>query len=173
MGGYNGSGSYVSNSSRCVLNWKLSHRFDKRALPLANRHYNRQKPDSPQFVPPGACMVLLTDNEDALWVTSWPKAEYVKHEWAGAWVNTLFRNEGELLSSDLILEAVAASKWFFDSVPEIGLITFVDASKVISTNPGYCYLRAGFKRVGKTKGGLIALLLSPDDMPAARAPLMA
>jgi hypothetical protein len=37
----------------------LSHRADHRALPLADRHYNRQKPGTPQFVPPGRCMGML------------------------------------------------------------------------------------------------------------------
>lgn len=32
--------------------WRLSWRADPRALPLADRHYNRQKIGSAQFVPP-------------------------------------------------------------------------------------------------------------------------
>lgn len=74
--------------------WAVSHRFDVRALPLADRHYNRRKVGSPQFVPPGRCVVLLTPAADALWVSSWPFAEYVRHAWPGAWVNSLFRREG-------------------------------------------------------------------------------
>ena len=65
------------------MKWHLSHRADKRALPLANRHYNRQSPNSPQFVPPGRCLVLLTQDTGALFVSSWPLAAYVKHAWAG------------------------------------------------------------------------------------------
>jgi hypothetical protein len=46
------------------------------------------------------------------------------------------------------------------------MVTFVDASKVRhKRDPGRCYIRAGFKRVGTTKGGLIALQMEPDDMP--------
>jgi hypothetical protein len=33
--------------------WLLSHRFDVRALRLADRHYSRQKPGTNQFVAPG------------------------------------------------------------------------------------------------------------------------
>lgn len=40
--------------------WRVSDRFDPRALPLADAHYNRRKAGSPQFVPPGRCVVLLT-----------------------------------------------------------------------------------------------------------------
>lgn len=147
--------------------WRLSHRADPRAVAIADRHYNRQKIGSPQFVPPGRCVVLLNDDEGgrALWVTSWPFAEYVKHAWAGAWVNSLFRNESRWLSSLLIREAVAITRGIWEP-PPLGLITFVDARKVRSKrDPGYCYLRAGFEHVGETKGGLIALQLKPENMP--------
>jgi hypothetical protein len=50
------------------------------------------------------------------------------------------------------------------------MITFVDTRKIRSTNPGYCYLQAGFKRVGHTVGGLVALQLLPEDMPDAVPP---
>jgi hypothetical protein len=151
------------------VRWVRSHRFDRRALPLADRHYNRQKVGSPQFVPPGRCVVLLTRDADALWVTSWPFPEYTKHAWAGAWVNSLFRNESPHLSSELIREAVATTRHAWEA-PREGLITFVDASKVRSPNPGYCYLAAGFQRAGKTQGGLLAFYLAQEDMPAPEAP---
>jgi hypothetical protein len=38
-------------------------------------------------------------------------------------------------------------------------------------DPGRCYLRAGFRQIGVTKAGLIALGLTPEDMPDAAAPL--
>lgn len=153
--------------------WVVSHRADPRAVQLADRHYNRQKPGSPQFVPPGRCLVLLTPDADALWVTSWPYAEYTKHAWAGAWVNSLFRREPECtaLASDLIRAAVAATRWKWGEPPELGMVTFVDASKVRhKRDPGRCYLRAGFQSVGETQGGLIALRMDPDDMPPPDAP---
>jgi hypothetical protein len=152
------------------MHWQLSHRADKRALPLADRHYNRQKIGSPQFVPPGRCIVLgleVAGQYDyvALWVSSWPFAEYVRHAWAGAWVCTMFRNESSVLSSELIREAVAITRGRWD-VPELGMITFVDRSKVRHKRDfGRCYRRAGFKPCGFTKGGLVALQLLPVDMP--------
>lgn len=153
------------------MDWTLSYRADPLALPLADRHYNRQKPGTPQFVPPGRCVVLLSENMNALWVTSWPFAKYVRHEWAGAWINSLFRNEGPELSSRLILQAVAATRWVWPDVPELGLITFVDASQIRSTNPGYCYLCAGFEHAGYTQGGLVALQLLPGRMPEPEPPI--
>lgn len=146
--------------------WQPSWRADPRAAAIADRHYNRQKVGSPQFVPPGRCMVLRHD-DDALWVTSWPFAEYVQHEWAGAWMNSLFRNESDRLSSELIVEAVAHTRAFFGTMPGLGMVTFVDATKVRpKQHPGYCYLKAGFRHVGATKGGLLAFQMLPDEMPA-------
>jgi hypothetical protein len=34
-------------------------------------------------------------------------------------------------------------------------------------DPGRCFVRAGFTRVGQTKGGLVALQMLPDQMPDA------
>ena len=109
------------------MDWMLSHRADPTAVKVADRHYNRQKVGSPQFVPPGRCLVLK--RHDALWVTSYPFAEYVRHAWAGAFVNSLFRNESDDIASDMIREAVAATlaKW---PSPPLGMITFVDPKKV-------------------------------------------
>lgn len=146
--------------------WRVSHRADPVAVDIADRHYNRQKPGTPQFVPPGRCFVLLGTQGVALWVTSWPFAEYTKHAWAGAWVNSCFRNEGAGLSSDLIRSAVSATRVKWPQVPDLGMITFVDASKVRRKRyPGWCYLKAGFSHVGKTKGGLLAFQMLPNKMP--------
>ena len=90
--------------------WHLSHRCDTPARLIADRHYNRQSIGAANFVPPGRCLVLKTDPADAIWVTSWPFAEYVRHAWAGAWVCSAFRNEGQVLSSTLITQAVAATR---------------------------------------------------------------
>lgn len=148
-----------------LTHWVRSHRADPEVVPLADRHYNRQKIGAPQFAPPGRCLVLKTRAVDAFWITSYPFAQYVKHAWAGAWVCSAFRNEGPILSSELIREAVAVSRWEW-STPELGMITFVDTKKTRKKrDPGYCYLKAGFKNVGFTKGGLVALQMLPEDMP--------
>ena len=148
------------------MTWRLSHRADERARLIADRHYNRQKVGSPQFVPPGRCIVLWQPK--AFWVTSWPFAEYVRHAWAGAWVNSAFRNEGAGLSSELIVEAVACTRSIWEP-PELGIVTFVDTTKVKrKRDPGRCYLRAGFKIAGETKGGLLALQMLPHEMPEAK-----
>lgn len=152
--------------------WHESHRFDTPARLIADRHYNRQKPGTPQFVPPGRCMVLLADDERSLWVTSWPFAEFTKHAWAGAWVNSAFRREGgELLASEMIRQAVACTRAKWPDVPDLGMITFVDAGKVRhKRDPGRCYVKAGFRHVGQTKGGLLTFQMLPEEMPEAEPP---
>ena len=148
--------------------WYLSHKADTRALPLADRHYNRRKVGSPQFVPPGRSHVLLTENADALWVTSYPYAEYVRHAWAGAMVNSLFRREPECehLASDLIIAACAATRARWPELPDLGIVTFVDDQKTRrKRDPGRCYRRAGWTHVGFTKAGLWAFQLQPQDWP--------
>lgn len=147
--------------------WHLSHRADKRALPLADQHYSRQKPGTPQFVPPASCLVLLTENADALWVTLAPIAEHVRHRWAGAWTCTMFRRQSECphKASELIRAAVQATRWKYGEPPGHGFITFVDRSKTRpKRNPGYCYQLAGWRPVGRTEGGLYALQLDADAL---------
>lgn len=148
--------------------WARSWRADPGAVAIADRHYNRQSIGSPQFVPPGRCLVLRTLGAPALWVTSWPFAEYVQHEWAGAWMNSLFRNEAPdlYLSSDLITAAVAATLGEWPEPPGLGMVTFIDRDKTRpKAHPGYCYRMAGFREVGETKSGLVALQLMPDEFP--------
>lgn len=144
----------------------MSHRADLPARLLADRHYNRQKVGTPQFMPTGSCVVFLTECGRAVWGTSAPFAEHVKHAWAGAWVNSIFRNEGAGLSSELIREAVAATLAHYGDPPALGMVTFVDAGKVRSKRvPGWCYRQAGFEHVGFTEGGLWAWRLRPERMP--------
>lgn len=154
------------------MRWVLSNRADAEVVPLADRHYNRQKIGSPQFAPPGRCVVFKTLELDAFWITSWPFAQYVKHAWGGAWICSAFRNEGSHLSSELIREAVAATLSIYGPAPELGMVTFVDPTKTRKKrDPGRCYLRAGFSRCGETKGGLIALQMLPAEMPEPRQPM--
>lgn len=160
--------------------WDKSWRADPVGREIADRHYNRQKVGAPQFVPPGRCVVLTASEGCALWVTSWPYAAFVKHEWAGAWVNSTYRRESGPLASSEILDAIAATRFMFGDPPPLGMVTFVDPSKVAgffrrgangrTLEWGYAYHCAGFRHVGWTKGGLYALQLLPNEMPAARPP---
>lgn len=157
------------------MNWHISHRADPSARVIADRHYNRQSIGAVNFAPPGRAFVLVIPGV-AFWITSWPFAEYVKHAWPGAWVCSAFRNERPDLhrSSDLIREAVAATRWRWPDVPSLGMITFVDTAKTRhKRDPGRCYRRVGFKPATPraTAGGLVALQLLPAAMPDADAPI--
>lgn len=150
--------------------WRLSWRADPDTRAIADRHYNRQKIGAPQFVPPGRCLVLKTKDLSAAWITSWPIAAYVQHAWAGAWVNSLFRNEGDGLSSDLIRWAVAHTRAKWPDVPPLGIVTFVDAEKTEDKElPGWCYRRAGWSCVGLTQGGLYAFQQLADHRVKRRS----
>jgi hypothetical protein len=153
--------------------WRPSHRFDKPARLLADRHYNRQKPGSPQFMPPGSCRVLLAENKKAVFGLSYPKPEFVHHAWPGAWICSIFRNEGAgPLASDMIRDAMAVMQTLYGPPPELGCVTFVDPRKVPGIMEhgerikGFCFHKAGFRIVGETKKGLLAWQMLPANMPA-------
>jgi hypothetical protein len=183
------------------MRWRESWRADPAGRRIADNHYNRQKVGADQFVPPGRCVVLVIHDADqpeaALWVTSWPFPEYVKHAWPGAWVCSTFRNQlrdpaGLALhrSSELTTEALAATRWYWEPPPQ-GIITFIDPKKTKhKRDPGRCFLKAGFHVSGKapangthrpvcicdgmpaqTEGGLVALHMARWQIPPARQPL--
>jgi hypothetical protein len=159
--------------------WEVSNRADPDVVPIADRHYNRQKVGSPQFVPPGRCLVLKrgtkeqlrnADTGGAFWVTSWPYAEYTKHAWAGAWVCSAFRSEAAGVASDLIRSAVKRTVEKWPDIPSLGMVSFIDPSKVRPRKVrgrctwGHAWFEAGFLHVGYTKGGLWAMQMLPDTI---------
>lgn len=134
--------------------WYAAKDGDARARALFDRHYSRYRYADGRrpklFVGPGEKIVLLTASCDALFV--WRKFISMDHQ---AGVNcAVFRNEGKFLSSDLIREAceLAWQRW-----PGERLYTYVNGRKIKSTNPGYCFLVAGWRKCGVTKGGLVIL----------------
>ena len=129
---------------------------------------------SPQFVPPGRCLVLKQPG--ALWVTSWPYPEYVRHAWAGAFVNALFRKECEGLASTMIRQACAATRAIWPTIPSQGMVSFIDPNQVHARKVrsrlciAHSYFEAGFTHVGYTKDGLWAMQLQPANFPDAQLP---
>ena len=114
------------------------------------RHYSRrQRADGRRprlFVGPGEKSVLVTHGGGALFV--WRR---FKDDSGQTGVNcAVFRREGGERASDLIREAmqVAWARW-----PDERLYTYVDAGKIASPNPGYCFKQAGWRFCGRTKGG--------------------
>ena len=139
--------------------WYPANKFDARAVGLYRRHYSatthrhglRIDHLSRGIAPPGEDMILLTLDCKALF--GWIKQQFRKDKQIG--VNCfVFRNEGNILSSDLITEAMTLAK---ERWPGERLFTFVDPLKVKSSNPGYCFIQAGWRKCGRTKGGLLIL----------------
>ena len=132
-----------------LKHWFLaeSGKFDPAGAALADRHYSRRTPGSPQFMPPGQTIVLIGKDMRSVfgWHRPHPDAGIVPMNKLYGWTCTIFRNEGECLSSQLILDAeLAVGILGFDCGPD-GLITYVWDSKVESANPGYCFKLAGWK----------------------------
>lgn len=150
----------------------MSHRADPTARVLADRHYNRQSVGAEQFAPTGSAMVLVSDNLKAFWITSYPKAEYTKHAWAGAWICSAFRSEGAGVASEMILAAIAATRAHYGEPPALGMVTFINPEFVRPTLVrgvpvyGWTWRKIGFREVGVTKiNKLLAFQLPPEDMP--------
>lgn len=161
-----------------MTRWRLTTRFDRAAAALADRHYSRQTPASPQFVPSGRTLVLVTEGYGAVWATNWQVSNdgiaFQLHDWPLAWVCAIFRNErpDRDRSSELVREACAATVALWGQPPMQGMVTFVDAAKVRKKrDPGRCFLRAGFRCVGQTRSGKVALQLVPGDFPPPAVPL--
>lgn len=160
----------IDDDPQTYRRWCETWKADPVARALAERHYNRHSPGASLFMPPGRSLVLRTLEGDAVWGVVLQK--HSRHAWPGAWMNCIFRNESPHLSSSLIEEAVAMTRGFFGEPPAHGLITFVDSKKTHrKRDPGRCYVKAGFKRVGVTKdAGLIVLQMLPEDMPRPMEP---
>jgi hypothetical protein len=134
--------------------WQLSvNRADQQLVAMYERHYScyqyKDGRKRTQAVAPGKYIALMTVNRDALFI--WSQQKYRADKQQG--INcAVFRNESNILSSDLITEAVeiAQRRW-----PGERLFTFVDGSKITSANPGYCFKKAGWKRCGTTAAGLL------------------
>lgn len=141
--------------------WWLTKDGDVTCLEMYERHYSartyRDGRARVLFVGPGEKVVLRTFDGRAFYV--WRKFTddcidaRTGEKQAG--VNcAAFRNESGLRSSDLIRQADAIADCLWTDRRHY---TYVDASKVASRNPGYCFLVAGWKRCGMTKSGLVIL----------------
>lgn len=128
--------------------WQVRGRFDRAAAALADRHYSREK-KSNQLGGPGFLLVLVTPCERAVWVSKRhaddTRAARSIADGLDAFRCQTFRNEGAGLASALIESAVALTERLWGPPPIDGWATYVDASKVDSRNPGYCFKMAGWR----------------------------
>lgn len=145
------------------MTWRRVTKFDRRACALADRHYSRRKVGSPQFMPPGQTLVLLTEDEQAVrgWWRPHPDAGIKAMNGLDGWTCTIFRNEGPRVSSELVMEAEQALLGEGHDIGPDGLITYVWSAKIRSTNPGYCFKQAGWRRTGLSADKRKVLLQKP------------
>lgn len=135
---------------------------DDRLRALYARHYSYEKrprqargagrhPNSDRVVGPGEYMAMITADGRAAWV--WRLQQYRLDAQTGLEC-VLFRNEGALRSSSLVeqADALADVRW-----PGLRHFTFVNPKRIRSTNPGYCFQVAGWRRAGKSARGLVIL----------------
>ncbi len=150
-------------------NWYQAKDGNEHARALFHRHYSyRPYKDGREpklFCGPGEKMVLLTKDADALFV--WRKFKCAD---GNEGINcAVFRNESKHLASSLILEAEEAAwtRW----KPQ-RLFTYVKARAIKSSNPGYCFIKAGWSRCGVTKWNKLTILEKQNAIgePAAGSP---
>jgi len=142
--------------------WLVSADANPAARALYRRHYSsrryRDGRRPAKFVGPGSYLVLLTPEEDALFVWRRFISQDLVH---GQGVNcAVFRNEGCRRSSDLIRAAV---EWAWQKWPGQRLYTYVNPRRIRSTNPGWCFVCAGWRKCGSTQGGLVVLELTTEN----------
>lgn len=135
-------------------------KFDARAAALADRHYSRRKVGSPQFMPPGQTVVLVTESGDAVfgWWRPHPGSGIRSMNGLDGWTCTIFRNESALRSSDMIIAAEAALRDAALGCGPDGMLTYVFDRKIRSTNPGCCFKIAGWHTAGRSADGRKTLL---------------
>jgi hypothetical protein len=118
-------------------------------------------------MPPGQTIVLLTPCARALfgWWRPDPASGIKAMNNRDGWTCTIFRNEGAGLSSQLVLDAECAwAACGYDIGPD-GFLTYVWDAKVATTRqhfrktkPGYCFIKAGWKVIGRSADGHKTLL---------------
>lgn len=142
--------------------WFLSIDGNAASREMFRRHYSYRAyadgRDPKLFVGPGEKMVLITESGDALFV--WRK--FKSGDGQEGLNCAVFRNESDVLSSTLILDAERAAwtRW----QPQ-RLFTYVNPYKIRSTNPGYCFKRAGWRECGRTIWkNLVILEKHPSEM---------
>lgn len=158
--------------------WLLSAqgKYDRIGCQLVRFHYSRRKPDSPQFMPPGETIVLVSRDQLSVW--GWwrphPRSGIVAMNKRDGWTCSVFSRHGGPLASELVLDAeralallTAAGRTAAPCGPD-GMMTYVARRKVQSPNPGYCYKVAGWAKVGECAKGTKDLLAKPYALAGVR-----
>lgn len=138
-----------SGLKQASRHWWVSRDGDAAGRRLYERHYSAYHYADGRkrklFVGPGEKLVLLGGNSEALFV--WRK--FISDDGQQGVNCAVFRNEGHVRSSELIMEAdaIAWQRW-----PGERLYTYVQSQKIRSRNPGFCFQMAGWSFVRDDHG---------------------
>src|SRR5215831_12831021 len=115
------------------MKWYRVKSSDPLARAMRDRHYSTKRPGGRTVGPPGRRLVLIADDERALWITHWPEPRLVL-DGIDALRCTIFRREGRRRErgSVLIREAMAESERYFAELGYApaadGWLTYVEPS---------------------------------------------
>lgn len=145
-----------------ALYWVMINDGNETAFAIFQRHYtyrkgrkrdqNKNGKNGKRMAGPGETIVLIGKDHKALFI--WKKQKYSQDNQTG--INCcVFRNEGNMLSSEIILQAeqIAWQKW-----PGERLFTYVNPGKIKSQNPGYCFKQAGWRICGMTSARKLIIM---------------
>ena len=136
---------------------------DPRLVALYGRHYSANPAVSAQdrrqhgVSGVGESMCLMTIECDAAYI--WVRNTTERYDKQTGVQCSFFRNEGRVLSSLLVTEAMHLA---WDRWPAERLWTYVSPTLVRhKRDPGRCFLKAGWRKCGVSKGGLVILEVLP------------
>lgn len=135
----------------------ISKTSDDELRQMADRHYSRRTIGAARFTPPGRTLMLR--NTDGTIVFAWVFQQYRTDNLYG-YQCTIFRNESNRRSSEIILEAEKICLSEFGTAAASMFFTFVNPNKIKSVNPGYCFKKAGYEQIERrrtTRGELVLL----------------
>lgn len=176
-----------------TVNWILSSSADPRALAIVDGtgrhaahgpHYSRRTPGSRTFTGVGQEIVLITEDDCAVWACVRQRTPSARGTGASRgrsgetdratryiWRNMLFRNLGPELSSNLIRSALARTyeEWIkrYGALPPERLRTEIGIRATRSKNPGYCYKVAGWVKDRVVRDKLYLWAPGAPELPAA------
>lgn len=137
-------------SEPVTVAWERATKFDRRGATLADGHYSRRTVGSPQFMPPGETVVLISP--DGAQVFGWwrphPGSGLKSMNGLDGWTCSIYRRTGGLRASEAILAAERELAASGKGCGPDGLLTYVWDRKVASANPGYCFKQAGYHVAG-------------------------
>jgi hypothetical protein len=137
------------------MHWYVTRDGDEYCMDLFKKHYSyrpyKDGREQKLFVGPGEKLVLRTWKADAMFV--WRK--FISDQGQQGINCAVFRNESKTKSSTLIQEADAIA---FKVWSDKRHYTYVNAKKIQSDNPGYCFQKAGWRKCGVTKWNKLIIL---------------